>query len=293
MTTIYIDVLVCLNFIVNYFLLLAAGKFLSRSCKRWRMLLGAFLGGLYSLYILLPEIAAWFTMLTELAMAVAIALTAFGRKGLLKTCSCFFAMSFLFAGAMFLIWKIIAPSNLILNNGVVYFQISPLFLIGATVLSYVLVRLFQRITGRPVPQELFCTVQVFYRGQKAVFRAKVDTGNQLREPFSHLPVIVVKKTAVLGLAPGTGEESNFRMIPFHSLDQEGILPGFLPDRIIVEHGKDTFECQGYLGVCKPEQLPPDFDGLMNAELLISTGMKGKEHEKVKNRVSKDKADSFH
>ena len=47
-----------------------------------------------------------------------------------------------------------------------------------------------------------------------------------------------------------------------------------------------------MGVCKPEQLPPDFDGLMNAELLISTGMKGKEHEKVKNRVSKDKADSF-
>ncbi len=59
MTTIYIDVLVCLNFIVNYFLLLATGKFLSRPCKRWRMLLGAFLGGLYSLYILLPEIAAW------------------------------------------------------------------------------------------------------------------------------------------------------------------------------------------------------------------------------------------
>ena len=34
MTTIYIDILVCLNVIVNYFLLLASGKFLSRPYKR-------------------------------------------------------------------------------------------------------------------------------------------------------------------------------------------------------------------------------------------------------------------
>ena len=136
MTTIYIDILVCLNVIVNYFLLLASGKFLSRPYKRWRILLGAFLGGLYSLYILLPQLAQWFTILVELAMAATITLTAFGRKGILKTCSCFFAMSFLFAGSMFLLWKTAAPKNLIINNGVVYFQISPLLLIGTTVASY-------------------------------------------------------------------------------------------------------------------------------------------------------------
>ena len=118
MTTIYIDILVCLNVIVNYFLLLASGKFLSRPYKRWRILLGAFLGGLYSLYILLPQLAQWFTILVELAMAATITLTAFGRKGILKTCSCFFAMSFLFAGSMFLLWKTAAPKNLIINNGV-------------------------------------------------------------------------------------------------------------------------------------------------------------------------------
>ena len=122
MTTIYIDILVCLNVIVNYFLLLASGKFLSRPYKRWRILLGAFLGGLYSLYILLPQLAQWFTILVELAMAATITLTAFGRKGILKTCSCFFAMSFLFAGSMFLLWKTAAPKNLIINNGVVYFS---------------------------------------------------------------------------------------------------------------------------------------------------------------------------
>ena len=54
--------------------------------------------------------------------------------------------------------------------------------------------------------------------------------------------------AVSHLAPESGEELNFRMIPFHSLDQEGVLPGFLPDRIMIEHGKDHFECRGYLGL---------------------------------------------
>lgn len=95
-------------------------------------------------------------------------------------------MSFLFAGSMFLLWKTAAPKNLIINNGVVYFQISPLLLIGTTVASYVLVRLFQRITGRAVPEELFCMVQVVHRGKRAVFRRQSGYRNQLREPFSHL-----------------------------------------------------------------------------------------------------------
>lgn len=286
MTTIYIDVLVCLNLIVNYFLLLAVGKFLSLPRKRWRLLLGAFLGGFYSLYILLPKTAPWLTILVEILMAITIAMTAFGRKRLLKTCSCFFAMSFLFAGSMYLLWKVAAPDQLIMNNGVVYFQISPLLLIGATVGSYGLVRLFQRLTGRAVPQELFCQVQVIHKGNGISFRAKVDTGNQLREPFSQLPVIVVKETLISNLTKQVENERGFRLIPFHSLDQEGVLPGFLPEKIIVEHSGEIFECQGYLGLCEPEQLPKDFDGLMNSELLITTGVKGKEHERIKISVSK-------
>lgn len=92
MTTIYIDILVCLNVIVNYFLLLASGKFLSRPYKRWRILLGAFLGGLYSLYILLPQLAQWFTILVELAMAATITLTAFWPKGHFKNLLLFFLL---------------------------------------------------------------------------------------------------------------------------------------------------------------------------------------------------------
>ena len=52
--TIYLDILFCVNFVVDYILLLTVRRFLSLSCRRRRLLAGAAAGGLLSFVILLP-----------------------------------------------------------------------------------------------------------------------------------------------------------------------------------------------------------------------------------------------
>ena len=55
---VYIDVLLGVNLFVNYFLLLAVGRFLHLAVRRLRLLAGAAVGAVFSLSILLPPLPA-------------------------------------------------------------------------------------------------------------------------------------------------------------------------------------------------------------------------------------------
>ena len=97
---IYIDVLICVNLVINYFLILATSKFLYLKLKRLRLILGEVLGAVYSLYILLPDYSVFVSLIIRLFMAVTIMGAVFGFKNfkiLAKSVAYFFVVSFLFS----------------------------------------------------------------------------------------------------------------------------------------------------------------------------------------------------
>lgn len=289
---IYVDVLVAVNLFVNYFLLLGTAKLFSLSVKRYRLLLAAALGAVYSLYILLPALHILFNGIVKLAMSVTIVLVAFGfrsRKVFLKTTVCFYAINFAFAGIMAALWYLCAPTGLVLNNGVVYFNISPILLVGATLICYLAVRMIQRFTGQQIPKELFCEV-VISSGNTAVYlRAKVDTENSLIEPFSHLPSIVAEYQTVASLIPeearslfqpqmvmaGVNNENKknlawfarCRMVPFQAVSGKGVLPAFRPDWVEIRVSGQASRKQAYIAVCEKGMFQGEYSALMNPQLL--------------------------
>ena len=97
------------------------------------------------------------------------------------------------------IWFVAAPNGLIINNSIVYFNISPLVFLIFTVLCYVVLRVIQRITGRQMPMELQCRVTVYLQGRTVPCLARIDTGNDLVEPFSGFPVLVVDESCMVGV----------------------------------------------------------------------------------------------
>ena len=137
--TVYADVLIVVNYIVNLFMLLAARRILGSAAGRGRMSLAALLGAAGSLVIFLPYIGFWFQFLYKLFLAVAMAAAAFGIKPwqkLIKAVFVTFAVSFLFAGLMLALSIVLAPAGMFYYNGVVYFDISALVLIAATGAAY-------------------------------------------------------------------------------------------------------------------------------------------------------------
>ncbi len=288
--TIYVDVLLAVNLFINYFLLLATAKFLAVRRLRLRMLASAALGSAYSLTLLLPEIPVALSLLMELFMAASLVFLAFPNEGVkrfFKALACFYAMNFAFAGLMMALWYFTAPQGMVMKNSVVYFNISPLFLIGTTAVCYVVIRLIYRFIGRHKIAGEYCTVTVFWQGKSVCCTAKIDTGNALVEPFSHYPVLVLEyrileplfscqvqaffrenKWESVGVAFEEQGAPNIRMVPFQSVSGSGVLPAFLPEKITVKTGRVQIQVQQvYVAVCKEKITGDGFGGLLNPEIL--------------------------
>lgn len=269
--TVYIDVLIGVNLFINYFLLLAVARFLHIPAKRGRMVAAAGLGAFYALSIFLPELFPILSVLVKLLMSATIVLTAFpffGWKPFLRALAGFYLTSFAFAGFMLCLWYFVAPQGLFIKNSIVYFDISPLFLLCATVGCYGVIRLIQRATGRQHPEALFCKIIVRRNGKESCCTAKVDTGNTLMEPFSGFPVVVAQEEAVRDVIPPQEAQTAFRLIPYGAVGGEGVLPAFRPDKLVIRTEKKEIETRDvYIAVCREPLSNGEFGALLHPDLL--------------------------
>lgn len=281
---IYIDILAAVSIFVNYFILNATSRFLCLKPKTLRLIIGEILGVIYSLYIFFPEPIPLISFLIKLLMACTITWAVFGIKSFklfIKALACFYSMSFAFSGLMFFIWCIWKPGGMTINNGVVYFNISPIVLIVSTFIAYIAIEMSGRIIGKRENKNKWCKVNVVFSGKSTAFQAKIDTCNCLREPFSNLPVIVTRQNTINPLIPENSaldlrlkgdfkknivcdDKLKIRIIPFRTVSGEGLLPAFRPDFIF---SSDGVKKQAYIAVCSDKILPKETPALMNPELL--------------------------
>lgn len=277
--TIYIDILICLNLFVNFFILLCVGRFTKIIPKKIRLFLGSIIGAIGSLIILLPEINVFLNFLIKILLAFLMIFATFGKqsiKTLIKNICAFVLISIAFGGCMIALWFLITPKGMIIHNGIVYFNLSPIVLIISTVICYFIIRIIFRVTGKETPKLLVSKIELEQNGQKALFYVKVDTGNSLVEPFSKSPVIVTDIETLKDLVPKeikyyfeqshelsetTSKKVHLRLIPYRTIGTNGILPSFKAEQIRID-GKEIKKSI-YIAVCKGSHFKGECRGILN------------------------------
>lgn len=268
---VYIDVLFAVNMILDYFILLTVSRVLHRQDKRLRLLLGAGVGALYALCIFLPEMGILCTAGLKALLSIGIVLAAYRfstLKSFLQLLGLFYLVSFLFGGLIFALYLFCTPPGMLLRNGVVYFDLSPVTLILAAGACYVVIVLFSRLVRRH--ENRFYNLSVTVDSKTVSVPAMLDTGNSLCDPLSGMPVLVAEYGAVQSLLPkalrpafreGAFQslkelrendwESRLRMVPYGGLNGKGgILPAFRPDALSVKSKKQTLKTTDVLiAVC--------------------------------------------
>ena len=277
---VYIDVLVVLNLFINFLLLSAVSKLFRCEAKRYRLVLGALTGAVFSLLIYFELHMLLSPALKLLFSAVMIAVS-FGFppwRRFLKLCAALFAVSFLFAGIMTAVWVLIAPPGMALNNGIVYFDFSPLLFVLLTVICYLALSLVNRVFKRSAPAELLETVELTVCGKSAVLTALIDTGNQLTEMFSGFPVVVTEFGILSGMM--TTElnllfisvyggktpkisDSRFRVIPFDAVSGFGVLPAVRADCVKIRNKRIT---EVYVAACNKNVSNGDYRAIAGLRL---------------------------
>ncbi len=231
--TVYVDILIILNTIVNYFILLAVDKILRIHSKRWRVLLGGAVGGVSSLLLFLEALGVIMTLL-KILTAILMAIITFGIKPikrLLKSIFLLFAITFLFGGFLFAIYIFLDKDILIYSNGIVYFDIDLTFLIICTVISYAVITVISKITDKKAPKSKEYYVTVENAGKTISCTALMDTGNNLREPFSGYSVIMLDKELFYKLFT----EDKIRLIPITTVNGESVIKAFRPHKLIINN----------------------------------------------------------
>ena len=255
--------------------------------NRFRILLGATLGSLYSLIVFLPEMGVLFNILSRIAAGGIIVFASFGFKTLkrfLKLSLTFILMTFLFAGAMIAMWIIFRPSGMVINNSTVYFGIKMPVLIASTALTYIAIKFVMKFLNKSRPPMTICDVTLYFAGKDVKGRAMLDTGNTLSEGFSGYPVVVCTYEFVKDILPYECEDffkgnvnalhsiadknlmKKVRVVSYGTVSETGLLPAFQPDKLVV--GKEVETDKVFVGVlnCK-KYINESFDMLLNPNLF--------------------------
>ena len=276
-TTVYADVLFCVNFIVDYVMLLSVKRLTSLTVRRRRLVAGALVGGIGSFVVLLPPAPFAVSLMISISEAMLITAAAFlpmSVKGYLRTSLLLFAVSFTYCGMMSAILALASPKGLTVRNNCVYIGISPFALIALTLMCYLALRLFDRLRAKGVKGSK-CRVIVSNRGKTVEASGIADTGSTLREPFSGELVIVGSNRLFSDLSGfgsypegDCGTHTNLRMVPYSSVGGKGLLPAFRPEEVIIISGGKRISVRAYLALSSGNDLSDGCDAIVPAELIM-------------------------
>ncbi len=229
-----------------------------------RAVAASVMGGGYVFVPFFLETADWLSFLLHLSVAVLMVFVAAGwngKKDFLKFFGSFFAIQFLVGGAVSGVQNLFghsisAPSAQGLAGA---FCISL-----AAAAGYAL--LFRKRTGaKSVLTKIHCLEKCL------TLSLLIDSGNLMVEPFSALPVILVSHSALpppLDNPDPMHYPLPLRAIPFRTASGNGILFGFLPDKIqLASGGNKKRSVEAYVAVDTSNTDFSGFDGLMPQCLL--------------------------
>lgn len=214
---IYLDLVVILNFLVDFLLLWGTNRLVGFPTPWRRTLAAAALGGLYGGACLLPGFRFLGNSLWRIVALILMGVLAFGwNRSMPRRCGVFLILTMALGGMALRMENLGAAGLLICGGGL-----------------WLLCRL---AFGTGVGREEYIPMTITYRGRREELIALRDTGNTLLDPVTGEGVLVIAAEAASRLTGLTREQlrapletlaqrplPGLRLIPYHSVGNGGAM----------------------------------------------------------------------
>lgn len=294
--TIYIDVVLIENLIMNYIILFTTGLVMKIKTKHIRLILASLLGAIYSVVAYAGILKAYSSIILKFILSIIIVFIAYNPQNVKKLCKTlllFYLTSFVFGGAAFALIYIVKPQNIIMKNGL-FLGTYPLktVMLGAIIAFIVIITAFSVVKNKISKKALFCEIEIKINERIVKTKAMIDTGNMLKEPITNTPVVVVESALLyecipkeilyslediiggdFGKVPDDIKEqyiSRLKLIPFSSLGkQNGMLLGIKAEYIKIKtEEQETKKTNVIIGIYdKSLTKRGEYQALIGIELL--------------------------
>ncbi|MBP2031579.1 stage II sporulation protein GA (sporulation sigma-E factor processing peptidase) [Clostridium algifaecis] len=241
---VFLDVLIFINAVVNFFLIYITAKTLRIKVKFRYILLSSCLGSLYVITLVFPRLAVFTNLSFKIAAAEILVLITFRSKNIifnLKALSIFIMYSMLLAGICIFIQYNTGGYNL--------YDFSYKWLLISIMVIYIIIdRLVVYIRDRKNLTTLIFNVDIILNSGSKRVKAFLDTGNELKEPATNLPVIIVEKSVFCNIDI-KGYDKFF--IPYKVVNGKcGKLVGFKPKAVKIAVGKNMESRDAIVAFCE-------------------------------------------
>ena len=274
---IYLDVLIIVNTIVDYFLLLLTARINKITYKSLRIILGAFLGGLSSMYIFLPRqsfiIEIGYRVLTAALICIA-AFTSRKIKIILRNTAVFLVSSFIYCGVIMAIWLIFKPNSIVINNSYVYYDISATYLIIFSVVLYIAITVIMSLLKKEAVTAKRCSLEFRLGDTRLKVIGILDTGNSVTDIFTDSPVFFVSEEVFKKLfgsqfaAASAAAPDRYRILPCETVNKGGMLEGLRCDAVTVELENKSGVFKNPVLIFSNNKFSDDYDAIVNPEILL-------------------------
>lgn len=280
---IYGDVLLLIDFCVDFFVLYTTGVLLRRKIRPICIGGAAFVGAIYSVAKVFINGNDIFDFFISLGVGLLMCYISFGGYKFLKTVLIFFGISAMVGGIMLALFFFLGSYHFDLfgnMRGYAYTHI-PVWLFGLlAALSLIISWIFSHL-GRESADKMEISAAISRNGNVKNVRLLSDSGNLVKEPISGKYVIMMKGKSVSELLSdaeydavkkGRSEfllKNRFRMITAYGIDgNKKMYFAFLPDRIMLDVGKKQVEGDAYIAVCEEGAVFGANDGIVNPAVLF-------------------------
>lgn len=310
--TVYLDVIWLLNLLFDSLLLYLTALFLKRSIRIWRLLAGGFIGSLIILLSFSPINYIADHPIGKLACSVLMILTVFGYKRwryFLKGLMTLYLATFLLGGSLIGIHYFIQYDRVLTARVLVASvqgfgdPISWLFvLIGFPIAWHFSKKNIENLEMTKIMYDQIVTVTVTINEEISIYKGLIDSGNQLYDPLSKMPVMFISvrdqaeelpspiktlamdsEAVIMGRVELPSDWGNrIRVVPCSVVGQERqLIAAIKPDRIQINKDDEEYICERGLISFTMQQLSADdeFQCIVHPKML--TGQrKSPDSEKV-------------
>jgi stage II sporulation protein GA (sporulation sigma-E factor processing peptidase) len=298
--SVYLDIIWALNLLFDSLLLYLSAIFLKRQIRIWRIIAGGFIGSLIILLSFTPLQTYSNHPISKLLFSVVMVLVVFGYKRLsffIKALMTLYVTTFLIGGALigahYFVQFDSEMSTKVMIASVTGFgdPISWLFvLLGFPIAWHFSKRNIESMEMTKIQFEQIVNVTLKINAESFTFKGLVDSGNQLYDPLSKLPVMFVSiKNMLEGMAEpiikiaadpeslilGNQEfpvdwQNKLRIVPCRVVGQEHqLIVAVKPDSIIINTKGESYLCEKGLVSFTMQQLSADdaFQCIVHPKML--------------------------
>lgn len=223
---IYLDLVMLLNFSIDFILLLSVSIILKRKVKIYKILLGSFVGGL-SILLLFFNINSIMLFILKIIISILMCLITFkfnNIKYILVNLLYLYMASIILGGFLYLInieFSYKHVGIIFINNGL---SINFIFLlITSPIILYIYIKQTKNFRST---YSNYYNIKIFKNNKAYDYIGFIDTGNTLTDPLTKKAVILIDKRKILF------NIKEFRMIPYMGVNGVNLIKVIKIDKLV-------------------------------------------------------------